>query len=728
MKVYSKRRRSRRLIIGCTSSEHSFAAELIANNSDLLTEILIRVPAKSLIRFKSVSKQWLSLISDSQFASDHARRNHHSSVSALYFYSNRWSLDEQPQSVSIAGHQTLLPTLSFLDGVVVSSCTTTIERSCNGLILCSNGFRKPPYIVCNLTTRKFSLLPDIGPTSSASYRKNAGAFLAFDPSKSPHYKVILFSSSYVNNGRWVEIEIYSSQTSSWKHISVPDPRGVPFMFSVFWNGAIHCITYANVHVRFEVEEEKFIQTPMPRNPKIISPDKIRYFGGCGDDLLLIQTPQPCAMGFSVLQMHRDYCGWIVKYRVNLRSILSVFPKTERKTIVTCSEFNVLCVVKGANEKDFTLVLAIRGKVISYNVKSNILKELYDLSTADLDDWRPSWCNTYQFIESLSPGKMTNSKGTLVIGYNSSEHTPATELIGSNVDILTEILTCVPAKFVIRFKCVSKDWFSLISNSPFSRNHSNRYPSALFSGLFINPVTSFDDEKVKSVSLHGQHQSLPTSSLLDGVGYGSGSFRIEDSCKGLLLCLNGPTCFIFGVFLSSMFGGYLAFDPSKSPHYIVVLVSYIRNSDGCFYLIDIYSSESTSWTHMRAAAPPGYPFAKKVFWNGSIHWMSYDNVYIRFDVDAEKLIGTRMPSNPKILSEERIWYFGECCGHLLLVQCCDMGFRILEMERNYCYWIEKYQGANEKDFTLVLSIPGKIVSYNLKCKTVKVLCDYRTVCL
>ncbi|KAL7193646.1 hypothetical protein ACSBR2_025285 [Camellia fascicularis] len=141
------------------------------------------------------------------------------------------------------------------------------------------------------------------------------------------------------------------------------------------------------------------------------------------------------------------------------------------------------------------------------------------------------------------GKMTNSKGTLVVGYNSSEHTPVAELIGSNVDILTEILTRVPAKFVIRFKCVSKDWFSLISNSPFSRNHSNRHPSALFSGLFINPVTSFDDDKVKSVSLHGQHQSLSTSSLLDGVGYGSGTFRIEDSCKGLLLCLNGPTCFI-----------------------------------------------------------------------------------------------------------------------------------------------------------------------------------------
>ncbi|CAL5435123.1 unnamed protein product [Camellia sinensis] len=74
-----------------------------------------------------------------------------------------------------------------------------------------------------------------------------------------------------------------------------------------------------------------------------------------------------------------------------------------KTIITCSEFNVLCVEKGANEKDFALVLAIQGKVISYNVKSKTLKELHHLSTDDLDDWGASWCNnTYQFVESLSP--------------------------------------------------------------------------------------------------------------------------------------------------------------------------------------------------------------------------------------------------------------------------------------------------------------------------------------
>ncbi|KAF5956311.1 hypothetical protein HYC85_003536 [Camellia sinensis] len=117
--------------------------------------------------------------------------------------------------------------------------------------------------------------------------------------------------------------------------------------------------------------------------------------------------------------------------------------------------------------------------------------------------------------------MTNNKRKLIIGYNSSEHTPAAELIGSNADILTEILTCVPAKFLIRFKCASKDWLSLISDSQFSCNHCHRDPNALFSGLFINPCTS-DNAQVKSVSLHGHHRSLPTLSFLNGVGDGSGT--------------------------------------------------------------------------------------------------------------------------------------------------------------------------------------------------------------
>ncbi|KAL7224513.1 hypothetical protein ACSBR1_025885 [Camellia fascicularis] len=85
--------------------------------------------------------------------------------------------------------------------------------------------------------------------------------------------------------------------------------------------------------------------------------------------------QISALGFRILQMDRDYSSWIVNYRVNLSPILSLFVDVVNTTITRFYKFYVLCVVKGANEKDFTLVLAIPGKAISYDLNSKTLNEL-----------------------------------------------------------------------------------------------------------------------------------------------------------------------------------------------------------------------------------------------------------------------------------------------------------------------------------------------------------------
>ncbi|XP_058203641.1 auxin response factor 18-like isoform X2 [Rhododendron vialii] len=45
----------------------------------------------------------------------------------------------------------------------------------------------------------------------------------------------------------------------------------------------------------------------------------------------------------------------------------------------------------------------------------------------------------------------------------SEIPPVEEFIANNVDLLTEILARLPAKSMARFKCVSKDWLSLLSS-------------------------------------------------------------------------------------------------------------------------------------------------------------------------------------------------------------------------------------------------------------------------
>ena len=43
-------------------------------DDDIITEILLRVPAKSLIRFRCVCKSWRALISDPSFVQNHLRR------------------------------------------------------------------------------------------------------------------------------------------------------------------------------------------------------------------------------------------------------------------------------------------------------------------------------------------------------------------------------------------------------------------------------------------------------------------------------------------------------------------------------------------------------------------------------------------------------------------------------------------------------------------------------
>ncbi|KAI8570222.1 hypothetical protein RHMOL_Rhmol01G0017300 [Rhododendron molle] len=127
-KASNKRRKV--ITRGGSPSGISPAAELISGNVDLLTEIFLRLPAKSLIRFKSLSKHWLSLVSHPQFSAKHSSRNPRPSISGLYFY-HRSSLE----SLSLHGRKNLL-SIPFVDGPEGTGSIPRIRNSCNGLLLC----------------------------------------------------------------------------------------------------------------------------------------------------------------------------------------------------------------------------------------------------------------------------------------------------------------------------------------------------------------------------------------------------------------------------------------------------------------------------------------------------------------------------------------------------------------------------------------------------------------
>ncbi|KAE8708337.1 hypothetical protein F3Y22_tig00110346pilonHSYRG00132 [Hibiscus syriacus] len=135
------------------------SAEEIGNNHDLLTQLLLRLPTKSLLKFKCVSKQWLSLISDPQFCLSHTRHQHRDDDRFL-----------EPTALLLKVHDIFSPEFDvvplkhysevpFFD--YMSSSNFDLIQSCNGLFLLESleyddtDDEDDPvlgYFICNPTT------------------------------------------------------------------------------------------------------------------------------------------------------------------------------------------------------------------------------------------------------------------------------------------------------------------------------------------------------------------------------------------------------------------------------------------------------------------------------------------------------------------------------------------------------------------------------------------------
>ncbi|XP_058202903.1 F-box protein At5g07610-like [Rhododendron vialii] len=382
-------------IISRASSKISPAAEVIANNVDLLAQILLLLPAKSLIRFKSVSKQWESHISDFRFAAKHSRRNPIPPASGLFLFC-KFDKHEHTESVSLQGYPNR-PTLDFLDGAGFVLLKAQIAHSCNGLLLCTYRYlvryriySSDHYLVCNPTTKTHALIPDPPAFSSLGFPIALRAFLAFDPSKSPRYKVVFMSLDPDSEKLYSQIDVYCSKRASWKQIRAP---GLRLGHVALCGDVLHWLSDEDVLLRFDVDSEMMIETENPL--EVISVDKIKYFGECGGRLILIRDHPWSPEMFRIFEMDKDYRGWVMKFWVKLRPLLS-----KERNISDCS---VQCVVKGDKEKDFELVLAFAGKsILSYNLECKTWNVLYDAVPGESISYRNSYVAAYPYIESLSP--------------------------------------------------------------------------------------------------------------------------------------------------------------------------------------------------------------------------------------------------------------------------------------------------------------------------------------
>lgn len=405
-------------LVGNNNSLHheNSSSVIIANNVDLLMQILLHLPVKSLLVSKSVSKRWFSLISDPIFIEKHFLENPHS-IPGLFMH-NLLSGPYIPELefVSLdASASSPFNTLDFIEDPL----GVQINQSCNGLLCCRSyrgTFVDHTYYICNPSTRQYRAIFCGSRGEKQGFVSLCSVSLAFDVLKSPHYKVVCIwlLKKTTNTGDvkfYHQIELYSSETASWKLSGnvFPAPRDVFYKVGEFWNGSLHWLDLSKEgkSVCFSVEQELIMEMPKP--PRSDGMFCI-YFAECRGHLHLIQTHES-RTSFEILEMMDDYKGWDVKYRVNIDDLTNAYPNITKDATLQFHylQFSVLLVeVKERKSStnlnrvqgkvSLNLVIQVLDEVISYDLEEMGIKKIDKLSPTTNLHRRNS---PFQYIETLT---------------------------------------------------------------------------------------------------------------------------------------------------------------------------------------------------------------------------------------------------------------------------------------------------------------------------------------
>lgn len=232
---------------------------------EIITNILYRLPAKSLGRFRCVSKSWQAQLSEPQFIKHHQNTLNRNQLICASFSSSLYSLpcnqlEENPKKLSSE-----LPHADIF----------IFLGSCNGLVL---GFAEDfvnahSLVVFNPTTTKFVELPESGYEMVNKLLEIDIMYgFGYDAS-TDDYKVVTISYFRYNFMRRPDnmfVHIYSLRNNTWKcGIDSPyDHSHGRSLHGVFVNGFLHWIANKGsnrvpVIVAFNLADETFGEVPLP---------------------------------------------------------------------------------------------------------------------------------------------------------------------------------------------------------------------------------------------------------------------------------------------------------------------------------------------------------------------------------------------------------------------------------------------------------------------------------
>ncbi|XP_075674153.1 F-box/kelch-repeat protein At3g06240-like [Castanea sativa] len=257
---------------------------------DIVLNILANLPAKSVLRFRCVSKTWDSSITTPSFVSTHLNLNNNNNNNLAYLI-NFASTPFESQIHNTTTFKSTIP--RFIGGYdptfnriseypipsgFPSSCYLTAD-SCNGLVcFTQHKCEYYPFItgaiyLWNPSIRKLKRLPDFSPNQHEWFSTG----FAYQ-SNTNDYKVVKISQMSIPEDNVIETEaeaeVYTLSSNSWRRVGISLANnfwGLPVdnWTATFVSGALHWLGYVRgaasryMILSFDVNNDKFGEIALP---------------------------------------------------------------------------------------------------------------------------------------------------------------------------------------------------------------------------------------------------------------------------------------------------------------------------------------------------------------------------------------------------------------------------------------------------------------------------------
>ncbi|CAI9117832.1 OLC1v1019317C1 [Oldenlandia corymbosa var. corymbosa] len=244
---------------------------------ELIMDILSRLPAKSVGKFKCVSKSWLSLISTQGFIKAHLAiasgrddYQQHCLIFDVYpqNFNGRTFLVDNFQAKSPETEtktKTDVPKVSEIDYLVRNKSVWPIGSS-NGLVCMRSNISV--LFLCNPTTKEFNRLP-----KTCMERRDRKLDFGFGYDRlNDDYKIVALIPTSVDSS--IEVKVYSLKKNLWR--GVEEDRKIRVRVSQFadyfqntggklhWRVLIDGVPYLKI-ASFDLADETYVEIDCPKN-------------------------------------------------------------------------------------------------------------------------------------------------------------------------------------------------------------------------------------------------------------------------------------------------------------------------------------------------------------------------------------------------------------------------------------------------------------------------------